>query len=492
MEKTSHIRELFSHTIIYGIGIILNKSVNFFLLPVYTKYFTPAEIGMLTLIQSLTLFLGVIYTFGIETAFIKLFIDAKSVNEKKICYSSSLISLSVTSLILSSVLYILSGKISLWFNFEDLVKSRYLIELSSLYLILDNVSRFPLLLFRAQLNTKTFSLLNIITFAVNIFSNIILIVYLKLGIESIIYCYIITSFLTLVTGLIITKKYLTIGIKLSAIKELFIYGNKFIYIGLFLILIDMSDRFILKYYYNESLVGIYWANYRLATVMSLVISAFRFSWTPYFLNLKENPENKKIISSVFTYFIFAGMTLFLIITLFVNQVVKIQLFGFTLLEKSYWSGLGIIPVVLLSYLLSGIYSVLNAAPFLKDKTGSLFSFALSGLIINTIFNFVLIPLFDIYGAAFSTLITYMSMSVIIYFYSQKIYFINYEWNKISGILIMTTIIFFLGYVINFYQEFTLMTGTILNVLLLSLFIFTLDRIKAIELKKISGLWKIRM
>ena len=53
METQSHVKKLFSQTIIYGFRIILNKSVNFILLPVYTRYFPPEEIGLFTLIQSI-------------------------------------------------------------------------------------------------------------------------------------------------------------------------------------------------------------------------------------------------------------------------------------------------------------------------------------------------------------------------------------------------------------------------------------------------------
>ena len=378
--KKSHAKELFSHTLIYGLGIVLNKSVNFILLPVYTKYFPPEQIGLFTLVQSLSLFLGVIYTFGIETSFMKYFIESDNVKSKAEIYSSALISLFFTSFLLSLLIYSQSGNISLLFNFDNFGESSFMIKILCILMFVDTLYRFPLLLFRAELKTVTYAWINLITFIVNIICNVLFIIVFKFGVESIFYCYIISTLVTLIIGLIYTGKYLSFNISFEKIKKLFAYGNKFIYIGLFMILIDMSDKFFLKYYFDESVVGIYWANYRLATIMSLVIAAFRFSWTPYFLNLTANPDNKKIISNIFTYFIFAGMFLFLILCLFINNIVEISVAGYSLLDASYRSGTGIIPFIMLAYIFSGLFSILNAAPFFTNKTGSLFAFSLSGLI----------------------------------------------------------------------------------------------------------------
>ncbi|MBL8005955.1 MAG: oligosaccharide flippase family protein [Ignavibacteria bacterium] len=481
--KKSHAGELLSHSVIYGLGIILNKSVNFILLPLYTNYFPPEQIGLFTLVQSISLFLGVIYTFGLETSFMKYFIEADDLKRKSEIYSSVLISLLATSFLLSFLIFSFSGSISSFFKFEDVTEGGSLIRIMSIVILIDTLYRFPLLLFRADLNTKTYTYLNIFTFTVNLLCNLIFIAVLKKGVESIFYSYIISAFVTFAVGLLITRKYLTLKISASDIKELFVYGNKFIYIGIFLILIDMSDRFFLKYYFDESLVGIYWANYRLATVMSLLISAFRFSWTPYFLNLASNPDNKKIISGIFTYFVFAGLLLFVVFSIFMDQIVSLNFFGFNFLDVKYWSGISIVPVVMLAYFLSGLYSVLNAAPFFTDKTGSLFAFALSGLLINLLLNFLLIPKTGIMGAAFSTLLTYGFMTVIIYIYSQRIYNISYDWKKIRVIILMSIIVFVTGY--YFVNGFNISSVWIflINVILVVSYLTALNKLKIVELQK---------
>lgn len=489
MNSKSHVSELFRQTVIYGLGIMLNKSVGFILIPLYTKYFPPEQIGLFTLVQSLSLFLGVVYMFGMETSFMKFFIDVKEEKGKAEVYSSTLIFLLLVSAVLSSLIYINSGSITELFRFTPEDESLYLVQILSLMMLIDTLYRFPLLLFRAKLESKTYALVNIFTFFINIISNIVFIVILKYGVESIFYSYILSSGITLLVGLVLTKKYLTFNISLSKIKEMLGFGSKFIFIGFFVLFIDVSDRFFLKYYFDEFTVGVYSANYRLASVMSFLIASFKFSWTPYFLNLSENPENKKIISSIFSNFILAGLILFLIFSLFTELFVKIPFFGIEFLNFNYWDGLKIIPIILLAYFFSGAYSTLNAAPFFTNNTGAIFFITLSGVIVNVLFNVILIPILNITGAAFATLITYLVMFTIVYYYSQKIYRVDHDIPRILKVSLITGVFFIAGY--YFVNELDIITGwkILLNVILMGMFVFVLKMLNLLDVKKLKLLWK---
>jgi len=489
MNSKSHISELFRQTVIYGLGIMLNKSVGFLLIPLYTKYFPPEQIGLFTLVQSLSLFLGVVYMFGMETSFMKFFIDEKGEKDKAEVYSSTLIFLFIVAAALSSFIYIYSGSIAELFKFSPVDESSFLVQILSLMMLIDTLYRFPLLLFRAKLESKTYALINLFTFFINIISNVVFIVILKYGVESIFYSYILSSGITLLAGLILTRNYLTVRISLSKIREMLGFGSKFIFIGFFVLFIDVSDRFFLKYYFDEFTVGVYSANYRLASVMSFLIASFKFSWTPYFLNLKTNPENKKIISSIFTNFILAGLTLFLIFSLFTELLVKIPFFGIEFLNFNYWDGLKIIPVILLAYFFSGAYSTLNAAPFFTDNTGAIFFITLSGVIVNVLFNFLLIPLLNITGASLATLFTYMVMFVIVYYYSQKIYRVKHDIQRILKIGLITAVFFIVGY--YFINDLEILTGykILINLFVIGAFIFTLKVLNLLDLSKLKLLWK---
>lgn len=438
----SPVKILLSHTAVYGIGLVLNKSIGFLLLPVYTNYFTPSDWGVFNIVWSLWIFLSVIYSLGFENSFMKYFIEEKDAKKKSEIYSTVLFTLLISSALFSFIIFNLSGVISSLLQFDDSAKGVFLIKVLSVLLFADTLYRFPLLLLRAELNTKVYTYLTLVTLVINLGLNLFLIVAQKYGIEAIFYSYIISVVVTTIICLYVTSPYITSKISIREVKRQLRFGLKFILIGLFILVIDISDRFFLKYYFNESVVGIYSANYRLGTVMSLIIAAYKFSWTPYFMNLSENPDNKKIISKIFTYFFFTGLFLFLFFSFFIAPVVKINISGYYILNEAYWGGLQIIPLVLLSYFFSGLHSNLTVAPFFSDKTSVLLQISIAGLIVNFILNLWLIPIYQMTGAALSTLVTYFLMFILLYFKSQQLFRIDFELKKIAIIAAMALISYF--------------------------------------------------
>lgn len=473
----THIKKLFSQSFYYGIGLILNRSLGTLLLPLYTLYFSTADLGMYSIIYAIWLFINVIYILGLETSFLKFFIASDNDKLKSETYSSIIVSVTVTSLFFSAIIFYFSDTISQLIEFDNVAKGAYLIKILAVMLFVDALYRFPLLLLRAELKAKTYFVLTLITLTVNLILSFVLIISFKMNIEAIMYSYIASAGVTFILSLIVTRNYLKPVISFEKIKMMVSFGFKFIWIGLLIIIIDQSDRFFLKYFFDESVAGIYQAVYRLAAVMGLIITTFKFAWTPYFLNLEKNPDNKKIISNIFTYYVFASTLMLLFFSFFTEHIVKLKIFNISFLDENYWQGLSILPYLFLAYFFSGIFSFLNVAPFFSNKTFLLLLVTIIGTITNIVLNFLIIPSMGMTGAALSTFATYFVMTILIYIISQKIYFIPYQLKNITIILI-TGFIFFIFFI---YFRFE---NAIFNLLLALLYIivFTIIIQKLTNLK----------
>lgn len=442
----SHLRKIFSDTLIYSAGNIFNRLLPFLLLPVYTYYFQPEQYGVFSLIYSFWFFVVVFYLFGMETSFQKFFIEAKQPEEQKKIFSSTVILISITSLIFSSVIYLLSSAISKWLTGN--IANAYLIKLLALILIIDALSRFPMILINGMQESKKYAVINSICVVVNVAANIILIVVLKFGIESILYSYAISYSVLFLLSFADVRKYFEFSFSRETINYLLKFAYSFLFYGLFVVSMDLMDRFILGYFKGDAEVGIYSACYRIGIVMNLLISGFRTAWIPFFLNLKDEQNNKEIFSKIFSYFCFGGLILFLFLSLFVNDIVALKIGEFSLLNKNYWSGLGIIPFILLAYLFFGLYTNLNIASYFENKIKYLIISSAAGCASNIILNLILIPKYSIMGAAIATMVSYMIMFITIYYYSQKIYRINYAWKSIIFITVVTFILYFINIFIS--------------------------------------------
>ncbi len=487
-ENTSHVKTLFSHSLYYGIGLFLNRSLSVLLLPLYTDYFSTQELGVYSLIFSLWIFLNILYMFGTETSFLKFFIDAKDHTEKGSIYCTTLTMISVTSAVFSAILYFASGSIAELIQFDNIPQASFLIKILALLIFFDALSRYPLLLLRANLKAKTYAVITAVSLVINLTLNLILIMSYGYGIEAIFYAYTASVIFTLTAGLIVTREYLTPKVSAQLMKQLVSYGNKFIYIGIFVILISQSDRYFLKYFFDESLVGIYSANYRLASVMTLAIASFKFAWTPYFLNLGENPESKKVIANVFTYFVFIALSIFLFFSFFTAPLAQINFFGIHILAPEYWPGLGILPLILGAYFFLGLADNLNAAPFLKNKTSLLLFASAIAFALNVILNFTLTPSYGIFGASWAILITYIIQFITLYIISQRIFPVAYPVGKLIAMFLLTIVFFTGGMLVHSLEDISTKYILLILASLFLVYLSTLQLTGLIDLRKLATLF----
>jgi O-antigen/teichoic acid export membrane protein len=447
----TQIKNLFTDSLVYSAGNIVTRLLPFLLLPVYTHYFSPEQFGVYSLVRSLWFFAAVFYLYGMETAFQKFFIESKDFEERKKIFSSTLILILITSVILSLILFITSRSDAklLTGNSSDY----YLIRILALLLIIDPLSRFPMILLNGLQLSKLYTTINISSVIVNFMLNLFFIVVLKLGIESILYAFIIYYAFLFIMSFWFCRKYFELKIHFDKIRILVRFAFSFLFYGLFLISLDLIDRFFLGHMKGNDEVGIYSACYTIGMAMNLLISGFRTAWMPFFLNLKEEENNKLIFSRVFTFFCYGGMIIFLAISLFANDLVRIRIGNFVFMDERYWSGMVILPYILGAYFLFGLYTNLNIASYFENKIKYLIISSGIAFASNIILNIVLIPPFSIIGAAVATMISYFIMFIVLYYYSQKIYFISYEWNKIISIWIFTLILFFVNLYLPDFWDF---------------------------------------
>jgi O-antigen/teichoic acid export membrane protein len=179
--------------------------------------------------------------------------------------------------------------------------------------------------------------------------------------------------------------------------------------------------------------------------MMLVVSMYDYAWRPFFLTHANEPNAKQLFAKILTYFALFSSIVVLLVSLYIDDIVKLHIYhGRSIINPAYWSGLGIVPIVLLGYLFNGIFVNLMAGIYIEKKTAHLPYITGIGAIINVLANFLLIPKFGMFGAAWATFFAYAGMAIAIYIVSQKFYPVHYELGKLLkiGIALGITIAIF--------------------------------------------------
>ena len=99
---------------------------------------------------------------------------------------------------------------------------------------------------------------------------------------------------------------------------------------------------------------------------------------------------------------------------------------YILQQESYRTGLSVVPVLLLANLFLGIYYNLSVWYKLTDKTYFGTILTIIGAFITLTLLFILIPIMGYLGAAYATLICYISIAALSYYFGNKYFPVPYQ------------------------------------------------------------------
>src|SRR5690606_27795181 len=254
-------------------------------------------------------------------------------------------------------------------------------------------------------------------------------------------------------------------------KKMFHYAYPIMLAGLAFTVNENLDNLILRDMIDEAEAGAYAGCYKIATLMILMVTAYRMGVEPFFFKQAQETDARKTYANVMLYFvIFCGLA---VVGLMANlDWIKKLLIR----DEDYWVALQIVPIVAIANFFFGIYYNLSTWYKVTDKTyvGTIISWVGAGLTIA--FNIIFIPIIGFMASAWATLLAYATMMVVSYFWGQKYYKIPYKTRKIAIYMAMSV-----GFSVMNYYFFnsSIIIGNILLLIYIAVAIFieksSLDR-----------------
>jgi O-antigen/teichoic acid export membrane protein len=209
-------------------------------------------------------------------------------------------------------------------------------------------------------------------------------------------------------------------------------------------------------------VAIYSACYKLSILITLFIQAFRMGAEPFFFKQAEGVNPQKVYARVMKFFVITITIMFLVVAMYID-LWKYFLSTDLAKLKIYWTGLKVVPILLLANMFLGIYYNLSIWYKLTHKTIAGAYITLIGAAITLAINFIFIPYFGYMACAWATFFCYGSMMVISFLWGQKDYRIPYAWKKLSAYIIIVVLLYFLHEAIIYFVN-----GTAVNFISASL------------------------
>lgn len=436
------IKSTLHHTTVYGMGNVFTKLIGFILLPLYTRYISVGEYGILGILE-VTILIGTqILIIGQTQSFLR-FYERHDLQEKRdALFFSLLLFLLLIIGIFNLIAYPLVPVLARKFQHPDLFSLYF--RLVVLIVSVRIINTYILGVLRAREKSLFYSLANIIKFLMVMAANIYFIAVLRQGISGIMYAYLLGELVMFIIIIPVQFMIFIPRIDFSLLRESLFFGFPFIFTSLSGMFLNMGDRYILKILASYEEVGFYSLGYKIAGIINIfLIQSFSLSFLPQAYRIFGSRGDKRYFTKMMTYFLFVLFWAGLGLSIFSSEVIRIFA-----LNSDYWAAYSVIPVIVLAYVVSGAKHVASIPLYIKQRSALMALNTIIAAASNIILNFLLIPFYGRMGAAYATLLAFLILLALTAVQARKIYAVSYENSKILKMLILALILYFISHLLG--------------------------------------------
>lgn len=421
---STQLRTIGKQTLVYTGGVIIGKVASFVMLPVYTRYLTPADYGVLELLGMTIEVIGLITGAGIMGAVFKFYHAEEQQEEKNKVISTAALGVAAIAIVATLLGLMMAPKL-LNLIFGSAANLPYL-QLYFLLFFLQNFEQVPLALVRAENRAVLFITVNALKLVMMLSLNVLFVVYLRMGIAGVLTSGIITSAVVAIgmSGYLVRR----VGIRFSAekVRQLLRFGLPLVpwWVGNFVLV--FSDRFFLNHYTDTSTVGIYSLGYKFAFLLNaLAYSPFDTIWSSARFEVAKRADASEIYARVFFYtnVIIGGLGL--VLCLFVRDFLSIMS------DPAFLPAYRVVPLLIAAQVVFTWGGYWSLGIYVSGRTRIMAGAAIVLVPLTLILNYLFIPRFGMYGAAGATLAAYAARFFWIYYFAQRYYPIRYQWANIA-------------------------------------------------------------
>ena len=450
------IKSLAKDTAVYGLSSIIGRFLNWCLVPLYTNMFDQAEYGVVTFVYNVVAVALLVLTYGMETGFFR-FANHERWSDPIEVYSTTLISVATTSTIFVVAAMCCLGPVSGWLHCGNHPSYAAMMIVC---VAADAFLGLPFCYLRYLGRAMRFATLRLINIGINIGLNLFFILlcpYLMKTNPSLVdwfyrpdfgigYIFLSNLVATLVNFVLMIPELTGFRWRFNRRlwRDMIVYSAPLLVLGVAGIMNQTIGPIIFPSLLPDKAdamaqLGIYGANYKIAVVMVMFIQAFRFAYEPFIFSRDRGQGESRTASycDAMKYFVLFAMLIFLGVMFYLDIL---RYF----ISPKYFSGLKVVPVVMLADLFFGIFFNLSLWYKLKDKTMWGAGFSLLGLAVTVVANVVLVPHIGYMGCAWAAFISYGVMMLASYFAGRHYYPLPYPLGRMGAYCVFAAVLYFVG------------------------------------------------
>ena len=429
---------LIKNTSFYTIGGLLPRLGSFIFLPIYLKYLNPSDYGIVSSLHVLNAVVLVFFTLALPRSLYRIYYDYKA-NDRKVLLGTVFISVSVIATIL----------IALVFSLQELVQKIYIsidffpfFAIAFIIIFFQAFSGLPHIVLQIKEKALTYVALNILHFLIRNGFILWYVVFTSEGALGYLKGELVSILIMLPINYFFIRSDIKFKWRGAILKNALLFSIPLIPSLISAWVLNLSNRIFIERYFSTTEVGVFSLGYQIAGLVLIFSLAFKKAYDPYFYKIANNDKYSVARDKLYktnTIYISLTMITGFLVAFFAKEGVIL------LFDERYHNAYQIIPIISLAYLISQTTALLNVMIYQEKKTKVVMYITMFGAFINVILNFILVPKFGMYGAAWSTVFSFLIIFLLKYSNAKNYYFIPFNWSRIVPILLVLGSIYFSFY-----------------------------------------------
>ena len=406
--------QIVKNSVIYLGSSILSKSIPFLLLPILTKYLSPAEYG------TLSIFLIFISVYG---AFVGM---ALHTNIAKNYYK---VERSELAKIIGNILLILIATLTIYFVLTFGIYSQFdtvfsipteLLLIVPFIAFMQMINSLNTTILRNEQRAYLFGVFEVSLTAVVMAVTVLSLVVIGFGWYSQVVGILVAGLVFSIIGFIYMSKrgYITLFFDKDKIKSILNISIPLIPHVLGGLVIAASDRLFIEQMVGLEAVGLYAVGYSFGMIVMLFTDAFIKAWSPWFYKNLANPTDSKKIKIVkYTYIFIIGL---FVLAWLISVVAQFMLPYFV--DERFYGASEFIFWIAMGYAVQGVYKIFFPYLVHISRTSFLATSTVLAALVNLVLNYIFINIFGAIGAAYATVVAFTVSALLVFWYQQKNYY----------------------------------------------------------------------
>jgi O-antigen/teichoic acid export membrane protein/glycosyltransferase involved in cell wall biosynthesis len=396
------LNRVLQNSTLYLFGNLASRAVGFLAIPFYSRFLSPTEFGVIELIELSTEIIAI--ALGVQAigqALTRVFHEQRTLDQERAVISTGLIASALLSGTIAAFAIMAAAPLSrAVFHVTDQAP---LMRAAFVAMFFANLVEVILVYERIRERAKFFLAYSLVTLFVNLALNIYFIGFAHAGVWGFIFSKLIVT--TAGSIYLISRAVREVGVRWrqSLIPEFVRFGAPLAISGLAFFLIHFSDRFFLTSAVSLADLGRYALAYRFAFLVSILVGdSFGKSWNVTFYRYAEEDGWRQQFGHVASFLMFVLCAAALGISTFAPELLRFMV------PPDFYPPFLLLPLLVFSYVFREVGDFFRNLLLINKRSGLVGQIATGGAAINVLFNFLLIPLYGIYGAALATLGTWVA------------------------------------------------------------------------------------